>query len=203
MKTRGVAGPSNKIENRNSLDMKKQVLFLPGGGDNGYDADARLVDSLQNLLGNKYELNYPRMQTDEAAPDFGWLKQIATEMAKLGDDGLLVAHSLGASLLLKYLSENKIFGMITGIFLLATPFWLGEEDWLQGLKLQEDFAGHLPPTSRFFFYHCRDDEEVPFDHLAFYRQKLPGATFREIERGGHQFGNNLIWVAKDINDLTA
>jgi hypothetical protein len=72
---------------------------------------------------------------------------------------------------------------------------------VQGLKLQEDFAEGLPKNSRIFFYHCRDDEEIPFDHLASYRHKLPVATFREIESGGHQLGNNLNLVAKDIKDL--
>jgi predicted alpha/beta hydrolase family esterase len=181
--------------------MRKQVLFIQGGGNGGYEADAKLVASLQKALGKDYELNYPRMQTDEAAPDFGWLKQIGKEIGKLKDDVILVAHSFGASLLLKYLSENKVSKKIAGIFLMSVPFWSGKEDWVQGLKLQEDFAGSLPKNSRIFFYHCRDDEEVSFDHLASYRHKLPVATFREIESGGHQLSNNLNLVAKDIKDL--
>ena len=181
--------------------MKKQVLFIQGGGNRGYEADAKLVTSLQKELGKDNEISYPRMQTDEAAPDFGWLKQIGKEIGKLKDDVILVAHSLGASLLLKYLSENKVSKKIAGIFLMSTPFWSGKGDWVQGLKLQGDFAEHLPKNGRIFFYHCRDDEEIPFDNLASYRHKLPGATFREIESGGHQLGNNLNLVAKDIKDL--
>jgi len=183
-------------------NMKKQVLFIQGGGNVGYEADAKLVASLQTALGKDYEISYPRLQTDEAAPDFGWLKQIAHEIAKLPGDLILVAHSLGASLLLKYLSENKVSKKLAGIFLVATPFWSGNEEWMRGLKLRENFAEGLPKNSRMFFYHCRDDEEIPFDHLASYRQKLPAATFREIESGGHQLGNNLNAVATDIKDLT-
>ncbi|QIP13070.1 hypothetical protein G8759_10735 [Spirosoma aureum] len=181
--------------------MRKQVLFIQGGGENGYEADDKLVASLQNALGTNYEISYPRLQTDEAAPDFGWIKQIGNEIDKLEDGVILVAHSLGASLLLKYLSEKKASKKVAGILLLSTPFWTGNEEWVQGLKLQGDFAQRLPLNSRIFFYHCRDDEEVPFDHLATYRQKLPAATFREIERGGHQLGNNLTIVAKDIQNL--
>lgn len=47
---------------------KKQVLFIQGGGDDGYEADAKLAGSLQKALGANYELNYPRMQTDDTAP---------------------------------------------------------------------------------------------------------------------------------------
>lgn len=181
--------------------MKKKVLFIQGGGDDGYEADTKLVASLQNALGKEYEVCYPRMQTDDAAPDLGWPKQIGKEIGKLSDDLILVAHSLGASLLLKYLSENNVSKTPAGIFLISTPFWSGNEEWVQGLKLQEDLAGRLPKNDRFFFYHCRDDKEVPFDHLASYRQKLPAATFREIESGGHQLGNDLDLIAKDIKEL--
>ncbi|MBS0028304.1 alpha/beta fold hydrolase [Chitinophaga sp. 22321] len=181
--------------------MIKQVLFIQGGGNDGYEADAELAASLQQALGNDYEVIYPEMQTDDAAPDFGWLRQIGREIAKLGDDIILVAHSLGASLLLKYLSENKTAKKTAGVFLIATPFWNGKQEWMQGLKLQPGFAGKLPENSRFFFYQCRDDEEVPFDHLAIYRNNLPGASFREIESGGHQLNNDLHLVAKDIKNL--
>ena len=181
--------------------MKKQVLFIEGGGNHGYEADLKLVDSLQKALGKNYKISYPQMQTDEAAPDFSWLKQIGEEIDKLKDDVILVAHSLGASLLLKYLSENKVSKKLAGIFLVSTPFWSGKEDWMRGLKLQKDFGENIPKNSRIFFYHCRDDKEVQFDHLASYRQKLPTATFRVIERGGHQLGDNLNLVAKDIKGL--
>ncbi|HET6993887.1 MAG TPA: alpha/beta hydrolase [Chitinophagaceae bacterium] len=180
--------------------MTKQVLFIQGGGDGGYEADAKMVASLQKALGKDYEVSYPRMQTDEFAPDFGWLKQIGNEIGKLRDNGFLVAHSLGASLLLKYVSENAVPKKMAGIFLVSTPFWSGNEQWVQGLKLKKDFAENLPKT-RIIFYHSRDDQEIPFDHLASYRDKLPNAGFREIESGGHQLDNNLNLIAKDIGDL--
>lgn len=181
--------------------MKKQVLFIQGGGNGGYEADAKLVASLQKALGKDYEISYPRMKTDKASPDFGWPEQIGNEIGKVRADVILVAHSLGASLLLKYLSESKVSKKIAGIFLVSAPFWSGKEDWVQGLKLQEDFAQRLPKNSRILFYHCRDDEEIPFDHLASYRHKLPVATFREFDSGGHQLGNHINLVAKDIKEL--
>jgi predicted alpha/beta hydrolase family esterase len=183
------------------MDKRKQVLFIQGGGDGGYEADAKLVASLQKALGMDYQIIYPQMQTDTAAPDFGWPKQIGEGIGKLRDDIILVAHSLGASLLLKYLSENKTSKKAAGVFLISTPFWSGNEEWVQGLKLQKGFAENLPKNNRIFFYHCLDDEEIPFDHLTSYRHELPGATFREIKSGGHQLNNNLNLIAKDIKDL--
>jgi uncharacterized protein len=181
--------------------MKKQVLFIQGGGDDGYKADAKMVDSLKAALGNGYEVIYPQMLDDESVSDFGWPRQIGAAINDIEGDVILVGHSLGASLILKYLSETKIQKKISGIFLIATPFWSGEEDWVKGLTLQHDFAGKLPENIPIFLYHSIDDEEVPFEHLSLYAQKLPQAVVHEIKKGGHQFNNDLKFVAEDIKKL--
>lgn len=181
--------------------MNKHVLFIQGGGDGGYEADTRLVTSLQTLLGATYVLNYPRMSSDEALPDFGWLQQIGNQITVIDFEVILVGHSLGASMLLKYLSANDIKIKVAGVFLISTPFWSGAEDWKQGLKLQKDFAEKLPQDVSIFFYHCRDDEVVPFGQFNLYRQQVPWATFIEIGSGGHQLNNDMTEVAKDIKSL--
>ncbi|MBD3616221.1 MAG: alpha/beta hydrolase [Gracilimonas sp.] len=181
--------------------MSKLIIFIQGGGAGGYDADARLVDSLQTALGETYEVRYPQMFSDETQPDFGWPHQIGKEISGIKGKVILAGHSLGASMVLKFLSEHEIREQIDSIFLIATPFWSGDEDWIKGLKLQVNFEDHLPKEVPIFFYHCRDDEEVPFEHLSIYSQKLPWATFREIPSGGHQFNNDLTLVAKDIKSL--
>lgn len=181
--------------------MKKQVLFIQGGGDDGYKADADLVSVLQEVLGENYDVQYPKIASDDDAPDFGWPEQIGKQIANLTEEHVLVAHSLGASMLLKYLSKETTTFKAAGIFLLAAPFWTGKEEWKQGLKLPEDFAKHLPKNVRFYFYHCKDDEEVPFDQFASYRHNLPEAIFREIETGGHQFKGMINLIAIDIKNL--
>ena len=181
--------------------MHYQLLFIQGGGgDEDYKADAKLVASLRQALGNAYTVHYPRL-SDDSSPDFGRIKQIGKEISLVKDEIILVGHSLGASMLLKYLSENEVKKKIAGIFLISTPFWSGQEDWKQGLKLHEDFPDKLPKNVPVFLYHCRDDEEVPFEHLSLYAQKLPRAIVREVGSGGHQLNNNLSLVAKDIKSL--
>ena len=181
--------------------MRYHVLFIQGGGGNeDYKADAKLVASLRETLGSAYTIHYPLL-SNESSPDFGRKKQIDKEISLVKGEIILVGHSLGASMLLKYLSENEVKKKIAGIFLISTPFWRGQEDWKQGLKLQEDFAGKLPKNVPIFLYHCRDDEEVPFAHLSLYAQNLPGAIVREVGSGGHQLNNNLSLVAMDIKSL--
>jgi len=181
--------------------MSRQVLFIQGGGDKGYEVDTALVASLQTALGKEYDISYPKIQTNESAPDFGWTQQIGKEISTFKDNFYLVGHSFGSSMILKYLSEHVVENKIAGIFLISTPFWTGDEDWIKGLKLQENFDEKLSKEVPIFFYHCQDDEEVPFSHLAFYKEKLPRAIFREIHRGGHQLNNDLTLVAQDIKSL--
>ena len=181
--------------------MNKSLLFFQGAGTEGYEADKKMVASLQTALGKSCDILYPEIHSDEAAADFGWTHQIARKIAEAPNGVVLAGHSLGASLLLKYLSENTVNTKIEGVFLMATPFWEGNEDWKAGLKLKENFADTLPHRVPIFFYHCQDDKEVPFSHLNRYRQKLPQATFREIKSGGHQFNNDLTLVADDIQSL--
>src|SRR5262245_50254805 len=179
---------------------RKQVLFVHGGGEDGYEADAKLAASLRDALGATYHVRYPHMPNDDA-PDFGWGRQIGREIGAIKGEVILVGHSLGASMLLKCLSENTITHPIGGIFLLATPFWSGDEDWQKGLALREDFADRLPNDVPIFLYHSQDDEEIDVAHLAIYAKKLPQATIREPASGGHQFGNDLTQVALDIKKL--
>lgn len=181
--------------------MNRYILFIQGGGEGGYEADIELVASLQTALGKNYDINYPKMPSDESASDFGWLQQIGKKIYEIKSDVILAGHSLGASMILKYLSENSVDKKIEGIFLMATPFWSGNEDWKQGLKLHENFADELPDETPIFFYHCQDDEEIPISHLNYYKQKLTQATFREIKSGGHQLNNDLTLVSNDIKTL--
>jgi predicted alpha/beta hydrolase family esterase len=179
----------------------KKIVFIHGGGNGGYAADKALVASLKTALGKEYEVDYSEIKSDESAPDFGWVKQIAGKISEINGDLILVGHSFGASMILKCLSEITVTKKIAGIFLIATPFWSGDEEWKQGLKLKENFADNLPVKDSIFFYQCLDDEETPLSHFEHYRQKIPQATFREIKSGGHQLNNDLTVVANDIKSM--
>ena len=92
---------------------------------------------------------------------------------------MVVGHSVGASILIRWLSERKDETTIAGVFLVACPFWGGDGWRYEGyeeLALPPGFESALPPGIPVYLYHCRDDATVPFDHLAHYAQALPEAT---------------------------
>ena len=184
--------------------MKKQILFIQGGGAGAYQEDEKMVASLRNALGTVYEVRYPQMPS-ESDPDYEfWKGQIRKELAVLQGKVILIGHSLGSSFLLKYLAEEKVEKRIAGMFLMATPYWGGDGWQYEGYErvaLPEGFASKLPSEAPIFLYHNRDDDIVPFAHLALYAEKLPQATIRALDGRGHQFNNDLSEVASDIANL--
>ncbi|TDE15269.1 alpha/beta hydrolase [Dyadobacter psychrotolerans] len=181
--------------------MANQIIFFHGGGsEQDYEVDEKLVASLKSELGPDFLIHYPFLP-DNGTPDLGRRKQIEKEISESKDGVILVGHSFGASMLLACLSETNIKKEIGGIFLIATPFWHGEEDWVVPFKLKPDFARRLNEKTPLFFYHCMDDQEVPSTQMKTYQQNLPWASFREIKAGGHQFNDDLTVVANDIKLL--
>ena len=179
--------------------MKKNVIFIPGAGEGAHEADALLVASLRKSLGPAYDVRYPRMP-NEADPKYApWKATIAKELAASDDDVIVVGHSLGGSMLLKYLSEAHVKRQIVGLHIIAAPFVGADEFWTDDTTaLPKDVAARLAGIKRIFLYHSRDDETIPFAHLGLYAARLPRATIREYDDRGHQFGNDLSDVAKDI-----
>lgn len=181
--------------------MNKQVLFIQGAGKGAYEEDEELVKSLRDLLGSEYNVQYPRMPEEEDQGYEAWKAQISKELAKIDGEVILVGHSVGSSMLLKYLSEESVKNAIAGIFLIAAPYW-GTGGWqMEGFKLDEGRASKLLKGIQIFFYHSRDDDIVPFTHLALHAEKFPQATIREFDRRGHQLNNDLSEVAADIKGL--
>jgi uncharacterized protein len=179
--------------------MKKPVLFIHGAGEGAFEEDGFLATSLQNALGLAYDVHYPKMPEEDSATYTDWKTRIELELAALGDEVILVGHSVGGSVLLKYLSEQTLDKSIPALFLLATPYWGADEFWTwEEARLPEDVAEKLASIPRIFLYHSHDDNTVPFAHLTLYAAKLPQAIIREFDGRGHQFGNDLSEIAEDI-----
>jgi Predicted esterase of the alpha/beta hydrolase fold len=178
--------------------VRTSVLFIQGGGEGAHEEDDLLAASLRKALGTEYEVHYPRMP-GESNPDLQiWKAKIAKELKALDGEVILVGHSIGGAAILKCLAEENIERAIAGLFVLAAPSWDDEKWNFDDLRLPRDLATKLARIPRVFLYHNRDDEIVPFSHLAHQAAKLPRAVVRESDTGGHQFGNDLTNVASDI-----
>ncbi|WP_457423310.1 alpha/beta fold hydrolase [Roseateles sp. P5_E7] len=185
------------------MTTKKQVLFIQGGGEGAHAADAPLAASLRRELGAGYEVHYPQMRGEDEPSMEPWKRQIGAELSKLHGTVTLVGHSLGGAMLLSYLAERAPPIDVNALVLLAAPAWDGERWAFDELVLPDDLAERLGAIPQLLIYHCRDDETVPFAHLALHAAKLPQAITVTMAHGGHQFGDDLQTVAADIRAVRA
>lgn len=182
--------------------MKKHVLFIHGAGKGAFEEDALLAESLQRELGTDYLVRYPQMINEDSPEYADWEPQITSEIAALSGKVILVGHSVGGSVLLKYVMENQDRLSVAALFMVATPFWGADEFWKwDEVQLPDDVEVNLKGLP-VFIYHNRYDEVVPFNHLQLYAAKLPKAVIREVRQRGHQLDNNLSAIATDIKQLT-
>lgn len=182
--------------------MKKKVLFMPSAGPQGHhEGSDYLLTYVLKTLGPEYNVLHPAMPDPENPSYEKWKQKLKKELDSTDDNVLLVGHSLGGSVLLKYLSETDYHKSIAGLFLVAVPYW-GMPDWeVDEYVLHEDFSSHLPPIEHIFLYHSNDDEVVPVEHLSRYAMELTTASVRQFDTGGHLFSKGLPDLIHDIKSV--
>jgi predicted alpha/beta hydrolase family esterase len=181
--------------------VRKQILFIHGAGNQHKPlGSGKLVASLRQQLGRDYDVLAPDMPDPDHPRYLAWRGQIEQELGRLDADALLIGHSLGGSMLLKYLAEETYQKPIAGLFLVAVPYW-GKQDWELEYAVPDDFASHLPTIQHLFLYHSRADENVPFSSLRRYQENLPRATVRALAGKEHSFTKGLPPLAQDIKQL--
>ena len=176
------------------------VLFIPGAGDPRHpQSSSHLADYLARELGDGFGVVAPEMPNAND-PDYrSWRDAIETHLVDLGDNTLLVGHSFGGSVLLKYLAEDTYQEPIAALFLVATPFW---GPGFRDFALPDDFAVALKGIP-IVLYHSRDDPEIPVSHLRRYQEHLPNATSRLIDGSEHSFIHGLPELVRDIQTFSA
>jgi predicted alpha/beta hydrolase family esterase len=153
---------------------------------------------LSDILGRGYRVLAPRMPRPEQPQYWTWARCI-DELIRSTRGPVLVGHSLGASVILKYLAETLQRPALAGVFLVATPFW---GSGLPEFALPSDFGERLRDLAPIFLYHSRDDTEVSLEHLERYRRALPHATVRVLDNRGHEFNQaQFPELAADIHSL--
>jgi predicted alpha/beta hydrolase family esterase len=181
-----------------------QVLFVQGGGEGTHDEwDDKLVASLGRELGPGYEIRYPRMPQEDD-PDYArWAVALSREIEALSGGAILVGHSVGATILLKFLTDHPSPTVFGAIILIAAPF-VGEGGWPdEGMQFPTDLGAHLPSGVAVHFFHGLADDVVPSTHLDLYARAVPQAHVHALPGRDHQLGDDLAAVAVCILSLEA
>lgn len=184
------------------MPRKRSLLFVQGGGKGTHDEwDDKLVASLRQELGPEYEIHYPRMPNEDEPSYPSWKAALERQLGSLGDGLLVVAHSIGATILLKMLSEQSSPPGLGAIFLVSAPF-VGEGGWsLDDLQLLPDLGARLPKGVPVHFYHGLEDQEASPSHVELYARAVPQAHVHRLPGRDHQLNSDLREVAAAIVSL--
>jgi len=179
------------------------VLFVQGGGDMRHpEGSGHLADYLTRELGSAYRVVAPEMPDADDPQYEPWRDKVEQELAELGDRVVLVGHSFGGTVLMKYLAEGADLAPISGLFLVSVPDF-GPDGWTyEPFALPTGWAATLSGT-KVFLYHSEDDPEVPFDHHRRFAAALPDATARPIPGSEHSFVKGLPPLIADIKGLSS
>jgi hypothetical protein len=183
--------------------IKKKIVFAHSGGSQSKAGQGSydFVKSLRKELGSGFEIQFPVIEKPEAPTYAMWKKMFDVELKKTKEPLIIIGHSLGGSMILKYLSEEKIKVNILGMFLVAIPYW-GAGNWqADEFVLRKDFTSHLPPIARIQLYQSEDDAIVPFNHFKLYQRDLPAADYIRLPGQDHVFLNGLPELVKQIRAL--
>jgi len=183
--------------------MKKQIFFAHSGGAQGRPGQGSydFVDWLRVTLEKEYEIFYPIIEDPEAPTYAMWKAMFTQKLANLAGEVLLIGHSLGGSMLLKFLSEERTNLQINGLFLVSAPFW-GKDGWnVDDFALRSNFRKHLPELPEIHLYHCLGDPIVPCEHMEYYKKELPSAVIHELGGKDHAFTKGMPKIAENLRSL--
>ena len=179
--------------------MTRQVLFVQGGGARVHDEwDQKLVDSLRRELGPTWQVRYPRMP-HEGDPDYAtWSAALRKELAGLDDGAIVVAHSIGGTILINALAEHPPERKLGAVILVSAPF-VGEGGWPpDGWQPQPGLGGKLPGEAAVYLFHGLADDTAPPAHAELYARAIPQARLVRLPGRDHQLNDDLREVAAVI-----
>jgi len=162
-------------------------------GKGSYD----LVHHLRSGLSHGFKILFPTIEKPSRPTYEKYKKMFSCSLAGIKEPVVLIGHSLGASTLLKYLSEEKPAISILGLFLVSTPHWKSN---MKEFQLKEDFQKALKGIP-VFLYHSKNDPEVPIENLDFYRSAFKTAKVREVPGKEHVFSKGLPELVVDLCTL--
>ncbi len=182
--------------------MKRELLFVQGGGQGVHDDwDRRLVENLRRELGQAYEIRYPRMP-GEADPDYAsWKTALESALGSLGGGGIVVAHSVGGTILVRMLAEHPDTWKLGAIVLIAAPF-VGDGGWpSEDAQFPPDLGARLPEGVPIHLFQGLEDEVVPPSHIDLYSRAVPQARVHRLPGRDHQLNDDMREVAAVILSL--
>ncbi|MEZ0482869.1 alpha/beta hydrolase [Planococcus sp. SSTMD024] len=178
----------------------RQVLFIHSAGPQGeQEGSSGLLQYLREQLDAEFQVIAPKMPDPDDPHYRPWKHALQKEIASLDDGAIVVTHSLGGSVLFKFLSEEAPEKPFAKIITVAAPYWESNSQWaVEEFLLEENFGCHMPPLPEIVLFHSAGDPIVPFSHSQKYSKKLSNATLRKLPGNDHLFPNGISELVSEI-----
>jgi predicted alpha/beta hydrolase family esterase len=184
--------------------MKANLLIVHGAGVRSFRImSEKWVPYIKKQLGPEYHVVCPEMPNPQFPQYALWREKIKSTIAKLKGPLILVGHSLGGTLLLKYISEEKIQNQILGLYFIASPYFSEDKGWNY-----QDFFIHKSPNELLgefplYSYHSTDDAVVPVSHQGFFAKRFPQTIVRTLSGHGHEYNmSEFKEIIQDIRQIS-
>jgi hypothetical protein len=141
---------------------------------------------------------------DPLRPNFQrWLRKITPIAKTMGGGTVLIGHSIGGVLGLRFL-EKRLAKPIAGVITVGSPFasTINVELYTRFFDRQIDWWTLKGAAKRFVVIHAEDDPLVPFDHALRYREALE-ADLHLLKKGAHFTRKKAVPILKALLDFRA
>lgn len=142
--------------------------------------------SLQERLGENFEVITPQMPNRKNARYEEWKIWFEKIIPLLNDEVILIGHSMGGIFLAKYLSENNFPKKVLALHLVAAPYDTEViKESLVDFALEKTVEGLAKYTDKIFIYQSKEDKVVALEDAMKYKRDLPNAELNIFEDRGH------------------
>jgi len=194
--------------------MKKQIIIIHGG--DSFDTYENFLDSLKNWevsletflpkkdwksslqqeLGEEYEVLAPRMPNKQNAKYAEWKIWFERMFPFMKDNIFLIGQSMGGLFLAKYLSENKFPKKIAGLFIVAAPH--SQTKGIGSFDLSSSLEKVWEQCQNIHLYQSQDDPIVPESEAQEYKKAWPDAQLHIFQGRGHFNQEDFPELAEEI-----
>lgn len=179
----------------------QQIVIIHGG--TSFNSYERYIEDLRakkihydRLLSNKTwrdtvmkafpdsDVLLPKFPNSSNAQYTEWVIYFENLIPHLKQDVRIVAHSLGAAFIAKYISQYPFKISIRQLILIAPPY--NDESYEDlGSFILTNLAPLNKLRDNLHIMHSKDDTIVPFSELKKFQSDLPNATYHVFEDRGH------------------
>jgi len=168
-------------------------------------------DWMEWTLGETFDSYVPAMPNKQWADYYAWKIWFEKYLPLIKKDKkvklILVGTSLGATFLIKYLSENNLPKHVDQIHLVCPCI---DDEGLVGEAGAKEGVGNFKidlqkvkniesKTDYIFIYHSKDDPWVPINHSRRLIKYFKNAKLLEFENRGHFFQPTFMELLENIN----